>query len=353
MKLQRSLAPLSLLYAAGLSAKNLAYTRGWLRPQTLRWPVLSIGNLSLGGAGKTPVVLALAELLAAHDLPAPDAGTVSAGRRPLSILSRGYGRRHPRSTRRVDTHGSAAQYGDEPLLLARLTGLPVYVGASRYQAGLLAERQAAQGSGSMAGIHLLHLLDDGFQHRQLARTVDIVVIHPADITERLLPAGRLREPLSALRRAHIVVLRDNDTTTLPRLGQLGFTAKVWRVRRTLAVPALAGPSFAFSGIAHPAEFFQALRAAGVTLAGTLAFRDHHPFRLADLARIRAQSAGAQTLLTTEKDWVRLTPQQRAELAAHRSFHPVPLRAELGNPDQCRADLAQLLAAHPASAPMRK
>ena len=153
------LAPFALVYGSLVRARNARFDR--MAPQRLRWPVVSIGNLSVGGAGKTPLVICLARLLERD------------GFRP-DVLSRGYGR-SSKGIHRVDSAGDAEQFGDEPLLLARAAGVPVYVGASRYDAGLLAEAEIAG-----EGRHV-HLLDDGFQHRQLARNLDIVVIHRSDL----------------------------------------------------------------------------------------------------------------------------------------------------------------------------
>ena len=182
------LTPLELIYAAGLRAKNAQYDR--TEPARLKWPVVSVGNLSVGGAGKTPLVIRLAHLLRKRGF-APD------------VLSRGYGRAST-AAGRVNQAGGVKDFGDEPLLIARSAHVPVFVGASRYAAGMLAELGESDAAGHV------HLLDDGFQHRQLARAVDIVVMHPADVRDRLLPVGRLREPLSSLKRAHIVVLRQED-----------------------------------------------------------------------------------------------------------------------------------------------
>ena len=164
--MNRALLALTPLYAAAVAAKNLAYDRGWLRAEHLRGPVISVGNLSVGGSGKTPLTLRLAELLRERDL-------------AVDVLSRGYGRRSE-ATAKVDPQGSAQNFGDEPLLMAR-AGVLVYVGDSRYEAGMLAERDA--------GSPRVHLLDDGFQHRQLARNVDVVVLHRGDFADQLLPAG--------------------------------------------------------------------------------------------------------------------------------------------------------------------
>ena len=138
------LAPLVPLYAAAVRAKNLAYERGWARPKRLRWPVVSIGNLSMGGSGKTPLTIRLAQLLRERGF-------------AVDVLSRGYGRQS-KVVERVTTGGSAEEFGDEPLLIAEAAGVPVFVGANRYRAGMLAEASAAG--------PVLHLLDDGFQHRR-------------------------------------------------------------------------------------------------------------------------------------------------------------------------------------------
>ncbi len=158
-------------------------TAASLAPSRLRGPVVSIGNLSVGGSGKTPFVLLLGELLKARGI-------------KFDILSRGYGRK-TRGVALVDPAGSARDFGDEPLLMARRLNVPVIVGEYRYAAGVFAEKKFGP---------QLHLLDDGFQHRSLARDFDIVLVTPEDARDRLLPAGRLREPLSSLRRADAVVL---------------------------------------------------------------------------------------------------------------------------------------------------
>ncbi len=316
------LAPLTLPYALALGAKNAAYARGLLPQRTLGFPVVSVGNLSVGGAGKTPVVIALASLLRHGGI-------------AVDVLSRGYGRRSPLPVEQVDQTGSAARFGDEPLLIARQSGVPVFVGANRFVAGRLAEQAATQ-----TGVHLL---DDGFQHRRLARAVDLVVIHPGDRADRLLPAGRLREPFRALRRAHILVIRDDDAETEKALARAGLRKPVWRVRRTLAPPKLVGEAVAFCGIAHPEEFFGSLRAAGITLRAAIAFRDHHRFLESDLRRLAGLASDAAALLTTEKDLQRLDPSAREQLSAAAPLLAVPLRAELIDADQCLAELLAALA----------
>jgi len=147
------------------------YDRGFVRPQRLQGSVISVGNISAGGSGKTPFVTLLGDLLKARDI-------------KFDILSRGYGRRS-RGVRLVDPGGLPQEFGDEPLLMARKVQVPVIVGEDRCEAGRFAETKfGAQ----------LHLLDDGFQHRALARDFDIVLVTPQDAADQLLPKGRLREP---------------------------------------------------------------------------------------------------------------------------------------------------------------
>jgi tetraacyldisaccharide 4'-kinase len=298
------LAALMPLYAAGAAAKNTAYDRGWARSLALRWPVISIGNLSVGGAGKTPLVIHLAELLRAQAL-------------HVDVLTRGYGRTST-ATEQVDPAGPAARYGDEPLLIANRAGVPVFVSADRYQAGLLAERNISGPA--------VHLLDDGFQHRRLARAVDIVVLHRSDFDERLLPAGRLREPLSSLSRATALVLREEDAALASTLARRGIHKPVWHVARTLRVPEVKGKTIAFCGIARPDEFFTALHGENVIIAEARAFRDHQPYGETEIARLAelAREHKATAFLTTEKDAARMGAALRARLAQTAPVHVTQL-----------------------------
>jgi len=302
------LAPLTPLYMAGLTAKNAAYDAGWLRAERLRWPVASVGNLSVGGAGKTPLTIRLAELLAGEGL-------------AVDVLSRGYGRSGT-AVERVDRDGAAERFGDEPLLIARRAGVPVFVGASRYQAGLLAEA-----SGGRAGVHLL---DDGFQHRQLARDVDIVVLHRSDFTETVLPAGRLREPLSALRRADFVALREEDAEFEGELRRRGIDAPILWMRRSVEVATRVERAVAFCGVARPGEFFASLAKAGVGVARTMAFGDHHRYSGEDLrrlARVCVEVRG-DCFVTTEKDAVKLDAPPVRELERVAPLVVARLKLEL-------------------------
>lgn len=287
--------PLVPLYGAGLALRGLGWSFGLAPRRKLAWPVVSVGNLSAGGTGKTPFTIALVRLLQERGI-------------AVDVLSRGYGRQS-NATERVERHGGAARFGDEPLLMARTTEAPVYVGASRWQAGQLAEQEATGKTG-------VHLLDDGFQHRGLARQVDIVLVNSEDLGDSLLPAGNLREPLSALARAHVLAVPAQDDEAVRRLEALGFGSargqQVWRFRREMVLPPTpeslkALPWVAFCGIARPEQFFAGLIKAGLRLAATRAFADHHPYTPADLESLRrtAGTTGAGALITTAKDLYRM------------------------------------------------
>jgi tetraacyldisaccharide 4'-kinase len=257
----------------------------------LRYPVVSIGNLSAGGAGKTPLTIALAKLLLGKGF-------------HVDVLSRGYGRQSRLPTC-VRPDGTAAEFGDEPLLIARQTCVPVYVAPKRYDAGLLAEADVlAQGASDSPTIHLL---DDGFQHRQLARDVDILLLNLSDWRDSLLPGGNLREPLRALHRANVIAIPANESELQSELRARCWQGPIWRLHRSVDVPAVGGPIAAFCGIGRPGQFFQGLESAGLRLAARIAFPDHHPYTTADLERLlaAARKAGATSILTTEKDSARL------------------------------------------------
>ena len=321
MNPQRLLLPLVPLYAAGLALKNRSYDSGKSRIQHLAWPVISVGNLSVGGAGKTPVVIRLIELLRQDGMDA-------------DVLSRGY-KRSTQKTERVWPEGRAARYGDEPLLIAQQTGAAVYVSLSRYEAGRMAERECARPR--------LHILDDGFQHRQLARSLDIVILHASDFHEFLLPAGRLREPFSALRRADILVLRAEDRALVSELRRRNLQQPVWIMQRELETPSCQS-AVAFCGIARPREFFQALTANGISLAAQAAFPDHHSWTAAELERliVLQQTNSAEAFVTTEKDAIRLAPEQRARLEAAAPLLTAPLRVHFEDESAVRARLRSLL-----------
>ena len=277
--------PLTGLYGSGLAVKNLAYARGWLRSRSLARPVISVGSLSAGGAGKTPVVIALAGLCRRR------------GAR-VDVLSRGYGRTSSAIEEVAqDWFASAAHYGDEPVEMMR-AGLHVYVGADRFAAGLLAERTHAAAA---------HLLDDGFQHRKLMRELDLVLLTGADVEDCLLPAGNLREPLSALRRADVVLLREEEAEPLRDVVQARSKAEVWIIRRELVFQEQFARPFCFCGIARPESFLGMIRDAGYTPAETMVFPDHYAYTSADIERLvaSARAANADGFYLTEKDAVKL------------------------------------------------
>jgi tetraacyldisaccharide 4'-kinase len=317
------LAPFALVYASLMRARNARFDR--MAAQRLQWPVVSIGNLSIGGAGKTPLVICLARLLQRGGFH-PD------------VLSRGYGRSN-KKIERVDSDGSAERFGDEPLLIARAAGVPVYVGASRYEAGLLAEAELGR-----EGRHV-HLLDDGFQHRQLARNVDIVVIHRSDLHQRLLPAGRLREPLSSLRRADVIVLRQEDADLESALRvHAGKECSFWHMRRTLRLSIPGKRALAFCAIARPAEFFAALATAGVEVVERMSFRDHHRYTSSDMDRLAelGRRHRCEAFVTTAKDEVKLNPAMCLQLNAVAPLRIASLVVELEDEDSVRSELSALL-----------
>ena len=285
------LLPLVPLYGAGLWVKR----RFAGEAKRLARPVISVGNLSAGGAGKTPVVAALASLLMRQGY-------------AVDVLSRGYGR-DSKIVERVNPAGTAAQFGDEPLLLAQ-TGVAVYVGSDRYAAGLLAEAEARSD---------IHLLDDGFQHRRLGRDLDLVLLTVEDADDLLLPAGNLRESLSRLREAGVVVVREEEAAALrPLIARIaGEAMPVWTIRRRLAMESKEGQLLAFCGIARPESFFSMLRANGVSLAETVAFRDHETYRYRQIQGLlnAAARSGATGFITTEKDAVKLLRPMRSRLVA--------------------------------------
>ncbi len=292
--------PLTWLFAQVVRARNAHYDWRRARIYRLRLPVISVGNLSVGGSGKTPFVQTLGRWLTAQGI-------------AFDILSRGYGRStrgvlqvdaglgegtgQPMALRPQALAGKAALYGDEPLLLARTLKVPVFVGEERREAGLAAEAWSeATGHGTR-----VHILDDGFQHRRLHRDFDIVLLGPGDLRARLLPFGRLREPLSSLGRA-------NAVAAPAELAALLAAPNVWHLRRRLVLhePAPTRP-LAFCGLAQPGQFWQSLADIGIYPAGTYAFGDHHRYGTKDIALLRrlARQHDANGFLTTEKDLLKL------------------------------------------------
>ena len=272
--------PLAGLYGGVTTLRNTLYDRGVFKSRRLQRPVISVGNLSTGGTGKTPFAIALGQLL-------KDRGV------SFDLLSRGY-RRKTRGVLLVEPNGDPAEFGDEPLLIARRLGGPVIVGESRYDAGRLAEQKFQS---------QLHILDDGFQHRSLARDFDIVLMTAEDFQDRLLPSGRLREPLSSLARADAIVLPSGVEVDYPGLHQ----KVVWHVKREISVSDGLRQPIVFCGIARPNQFFAQVRAAGINPTKELVFSDHHAYHENDVQRLKQLQAtsGADGFLTTEKDAINL------------------------------------------------
>lgn len=289
------LLPLVPLYAAGLALRELRLEHGWEKVRILWYPVISVGNLSTGGSGKTPTVIALAGLLGAEGF-------------RVDVLSRGYGR-DSNDPAPVRSNGSAEEFGDEPQLIARKAGVPVWVAAERYEAGNSADQGFIQGGGEMSGdpVPLVHLLDDGFQHRQLFRDIDVVLVNREDWRDHLLPAGNLREPLEAVERATVLAIPADDHAFEEELREWGWSGPLWRVRRRMQVPEVSGPVAAFCGIARPEQFFAGLEERGLKIAFRRIFADHHRYTKRDVESllVTARKAGAGTFITTEKDMVRL------------------------------------------------
>ena len=293
--------PLSTIYGAVVATRNALYDRGHLRAHRLQGPVVSIGNLSAGGSGKTPFVMLLGDLLKTRGV-------------KFDVLSRGYGRKS-RGVLPVDPAGLPQQFGDEPLLIARKLQVPVIVGEDRYEAGRFAEARFGP---------QLHVLDDGFQHRALARDFDIVLITPQDAGDRLLPAGRLREPLGSLRRADAVVLAGGASPDSFPVQQKA----VWRVKRGILPRDVPPRPIVFCAIARPQNFLLQLRTANIEPVVQAFYRDHHTYSEKDVRELLAlkQRSEAGGFVTTEKDAVNLGPY----LSALEPLSVVPVRMELEN-----------------------
>jgi tetraacyldisaccharide 4'-kinase len=286
------------LYTGVAGARRRWHERHPEARRRLERPVISVGNLSIGGTGKTPLVVEIAEwCIARGECPA--------------ILSRGYKRIDRVDGVVVVSNGrrllaDVSRAGDEPLMVARsVRGAIVCVSEDRHLAGVVAERRLGA---------TVHILDDGFQHVQLARDFDILVTSPGEITQgRAMPFGRLRESHDAAARADFVVVVDADTDTARteawELGISGFASARRRLGTGGTGAAGAPPVVAVAGIGNPQQFFGLLRDAGYQLVDTIAFADHHRYDARDVARIAAvgRAAGTSVVVTTAKDAVRFEP----------------------------------------------
>jgi len=265
------LKPVELLWRGVNRLRRALYRRGIFKGKRLPRPVVSIGNLAAGGAGKTPAVIAISRYL------------IKRGFR-VAILTRGYGRAG--NDAGVVTSLDAARFGDEPVLIkSKLKNVDVIVGSKRYENAI---RFLSQNDCD------LFVLDDGFQHLQLARDVD-VVIDTAD--------GVMREGRSALADADFVIQRNLRIT----------------------IPDNVGRVFAFAGLANNEQFFDSLRNFGLNVTGTMSFRDHHRYTAADLATIR-NAAGDATIVTTEKDAVKIDDRDIIPIVAEMIVEPEVLEA---------------------------
>jgi tetraacyldisaccharide 4'-kinase len=307
---------LASVYGGATAIKNASYDHGLVKSKQLRWPVVSVGNITVGGSGKTPFVMALIEAFRRHYV-------------ECDVLTRGYGRRSS-GIHVVDPKGTADEYGDEPLLIARRTGATVIVGADRHAAGVLAESLVTSDE------QRIHLLDDGFQHRRLARDFDIVLLGRDHAHGSLLPAGRLREPASSLTRADAIATAESF-----RLPDNVPNVQHWRYTRHVDVPLDLARPVAFCGIAHPERFFDDVKRARVHTAYSFAYRDHHRFSQTDIDQLlawRDENKG-DGFLTTEKDLVRLG-------ALAHQLEPlltVRLYIELFDPDRLIAGMLSAIA----------
>jgi tetraacyldisaccharide 4'-kinase len=290
--LRTALWPLSVLYEIGARARVSLYRHGVWRQRRLDGTVISVGNLTVGGTGKTPMVLWLAERLIAE------------GERP-AILTRGYRGEVPKNS------GGLPGSDEVALMRVRLGArAQLGVGKDRYASGRTLERHGAK----------WFILDDGFQHLALQRDVDIVMLDASQPFGggKLLPSGLLREPLSALGRASVVVItRSEHAPAVESLVRRNTRAPIFyaeaELQTVLRAPALtvewplpyraAARVFAFCGIGNPRAFFDDLRRWGFSLSGSRSFRDHHRYSPADLAELEraAEASGADAMICTEKD----------------------------------------------------
>ena len=311
----------SLPYRAAVGLRNAAFDAGWAPTVRLACPVVSVGNLTLGGTGKTACV----ELIA---------GKLSAQGHRVAVLSRGYGGpggsytlqwQDGRLLREGATGAPPESLADEPQLLARrLPGVPVLVGARRDRTG----QAALDGFGATALI-----LDDGFQHRRLRRDCDILLVHARMPFSgwAVLPRGPMREPISAVRRADIIIITKADEA-LQTLGALTERLRGLNPRAVIITASHAPASLtdaagqavplgslegqrvgAVSSIGDPDGFEATLRRMHASVGWHLRWPDHHRYAAADVARIRAALGDrVAAVVTTEKDWVRLRPRLQGQ-----------------------------------------
>jgi len=337
---------LDSIYGQVMRVRRRRFERQPQRQRRLLRPVISVGNLSMGGTGKTPVVAAIAQWL------------LDQGQRP-AILSRGYGRADTVDGVVVVSDGEALrgtieQSGDEPLMLARqVPGAIVCVSPDRYLAGTLAEQQLGA---------TVHVLDDGFQHVELARDVDVLVTTIGEIPNgKVIPSGRLREPIDAAARAQVLVVSDATAgAATAEAWTLGVSQSCAAIR-TLGAPVRLGEPgtgnrepelvFAVAGIAHPDRFVVGLKDVGWNVVDALTFRDHHRYTASDAAAIaaKASACGAGAVFTTDKDAVRFEALGALPFALYR----VPLMVTFDPPDALFATVKAALRSSYARSELRR
>lgn len=301
------LAAIESVYSFGVGLRNRAYDKGAFKPVHVRPKIISVGNLTLGGSGKTPFVELIVRKLAP---------------RKAGILSRGYGGKSGEPVHIVSDGSSLSApppvSADEPYMLARrLKGVPVVCAPER-----------EKGASFMADKFCLDaiVLDDGFQRRSIHRDLDILLVDAGASfgSARLIPLGMLREPISGSKRADIIVITNAQAAEKDRIASLkkeiltaagadkpivtagGRNTGFFDLHGS-KVPAPNGPAFFFCGIANPERFEESLRAEGVTIEGKMVFPDHHQYSEDDIAKVfsEAGKSKARMIVTTEKDAVRL------------------------------------------------
>jgi tetraacyldisaccharide 4'-kinase len=304
--LKALLLPLEWTYASGVKLHHWLFSSGVLKMRSLAKPVISVGNLTMGGTGKTPMVIALGRMLLGEGY-------------SISVLLKGYRGANKEGTLLVSDGkqilSNPQTAGDEALVIARsLPQAIVAVGRNRAKVGGEVEKT----------FHVdLHLLDDGFQHLRLLRNVNLALIDTTDPYGggHLLPLGRLREPFSGISRADAVILTrtregQDYSFLLERVKKENPKVPCFKVRQSLVFEEIRRPAqsdyadwprgiraLAFAGIANPSQFFDSLAARGVRVVHTLAFRDHHRYTPRDLELIRRQcrKMDINTIISTEKD----------------------------------------------------
>lgn len=290
-----ALFALSQVYRGGVAARNQAYKRGWISSKSLPAVVVSVGNIAVGGTGKTPCVQLLCQHLSRQV--------------PLALLSRGYRSSVERMQEIAEVNPDAPEgavlYGDEPFLLAKTMGVPVWVGPDRFASGFYAVQ---------AGARCL-ILDDGLQHRKLKRSIEIIVVDGQDplCGGRFLPLGLLRDSPTRLKEADLIVATRVNTLEESKRVERELSAftesPVVCVRSRCEVPTPLGTLVgAFCAIGHPEQWIEQLKGLGQRVLATHVKADHAPFSYGELVRFaeRARSEGAEALLCTEKDYVKLS-----------------------------------------------